>query len=722
MPPVAAAVTSIVAAAAAASTATVAGISLGATAFAAFGTVFTVGQVIGLGITVLGGLAQSFFTPSPSSPSVPPQARLSTINQPRVPRSQSIGRVKNAGSFLWYGISQEIGYENNLTQILAMDCQKVDQIEEHYLNNERVTLDSDGWVQTPSKWQDRVRIVTNDGDEGQPALAEAVEAVTEWTSAHRGRGIAQAFILQKPVKDSERLEVYPRDGRLQYTQVRRGPKVYDLRNPLHDLNDPETWEWSDNAALCTLHRALHIDGSRYTIDDIHLPTWTAWADHCDELIVRHDDSTEARYRAWGIISLSAKPREVLAALLKNADAVPYLESGLGSDGQIRPQISVQFGAPAVSADQVYDEDTISAVTLRKGPGLLNGYNKVVAEIVDPLAGYQEQSVPAVIDPAAVAARGNREQVLAIKLDFCPSPGQGQRLAKKELLRQRPAWSATVQTSLAGMLTGAGRGCDIELYEVEHYGNWRVTKHSVSRDGVSIDMDVVAESPQYDVWTKEEEVPVDYPPPLTTDGQQVAAPTNVSAAATSATVNQSVSGVRLRAIWDSVADETITKQIEYTVSGSENWTGRVSDISASAGEGTTEVVEDGQTYDVRVRHLAPNGTPTDWVVVEDVLALASSTATAAPQVSIAPTSVDEGQPFTITLTAPDESEFWRFRLFRNGVEESPPITGTPGQPTSITRSEPVAGSYSFKATAENISGVQSSDSNIVTVNVTSSGGA
>ena len=712
MPPVAAAGAAILASAAAGSAAPIAGVSLGATVL---GTAITVGQVIGVAITALSVIGQAVYQRSQSGPTAPAQSRLSTINQSRAPRLQSLGRVKSGGSFAWYGVSQVAGFENHLCQVLAMECQRIDGIEAHYLNNEEVTLDADGWVQTPEKWRDLVRITWNYGDDDQPALAAAVEAIAEWTPAHRGRGIAQVFVMQKPVSNEDRLATYPGDGRLQYTNVRRGAKVYDLRNPAHDPHDEATFEWSDNNALATLHRGLHRDGSNYDIDDIHLLSWSDWADHCDETIIRHDDTTEPRYRAASLLSLAGAPREILGGLLGNGDAVPYLSTGVGSDGELRPQLAVQFGAPSPSNEQVFTADHATRVTLRKGVGLLDGFNSVVAQITDPQAGYQDQSVPAVEDADAIAERGRR-QVFALPLDHCPSTGQAQRLAKKKLRRLRPRWIGSVSTNLAGVLTSAAKACRTDIQEMPEIFDWWVQKHSFKRGGTSCSLEVESIAPDYDDWDKSEDQPVDYSASLSASGQVAPPLTGFSATVADIAINSENGAAQADFAWDALADPTITTEVQAREDVNPqrffDWT-TVLSVPAEYGAGSSGLLSDG-SYEFRARHRAASGVYGEWVFIPS-LAIRSGVV-AAPVLSSSSSSVDTGENYTLTVDVPDDVRVAKAQLYRDGVEDGEPFFVARAEAFSVTRKHSSTGTFVWTAAILNVSGLMSPPSNAVSVTV------
>lgn len=106
-----------------------------------------------------------------------------------------------------------------------------------------------------------------------PTLAAAIAGYSDTLRGTvNGRAVSLAYSVFQ-VMPSES------DGFPRMTAVIKGRKLYDPREPGHDLEDPSTWAWSDNPALA-LADFIHT----FTPDDVDWSTVGAAADYCDELL------------------------------------------------------------------------------------------------------------------------------------------------------------------------------------------------------------------------------------------------------------------------------------------------------------------------------------------------------------------------------------------------------------------------------------------------------
>ena len=102
------------------------------------------------------------------------------------------GEVRKGGVITFMESSDRIGYKvfknDYLHSVIVLAGHEVEEIGDIYLNDEIVTLDSNGFV-TGSRWKSLVRIKKHLGSPTQVADPDLV-AETSVTSAFRGRGIA----------------------------------------------------------------------------------------------------------------------------------------------------------------------------------------------------------------------------------------------------------------------------------------------------------------------------------------------------------------------------------------------------------------------------------------------------------------------------------------------------------------------------------------------------
>src|SRR5690606_39773495 len=111
---------------------------------------------------------------------------------------------------------------------------------------------------------------TKAGDGSETAWPQLVSAFPSlWTSDHRVRGIAQTLARYiSPGLDTEegiaKFNKLFQGGEPDVAIVGRFDLVYDPRNPAHDPDDPETWDWSDNGPLCAARIMLRYPDRKST--------------------------------------------------------------------------------------------------------------------------------------------------------------------------------------------------------------------------------------------------------------------------------------------------------------------------------------------------------------------------------------------------------------------------------------------------------------------------
>lgn len=101
------------------------------------------------------------------------------------------------------------------------------------------------------------------------------------TSDHRGDGVATMCVTWKPVKSKDYQETYP-NAQPPPSAVARWLCCFDWRDEAQDVDDPATWQWTENAVLHLAYYELRFDNKDW--ETHFLPTldyWTAAADDCD---------------------------------------------------------------------------------------------------------------------------------------------------------------------------------------------------------------------------------------------------------------------------------------------------------------------------------------------------------------------------------------------------------------------------------------------------------
>lgn len=172
--------------------------------------------LIGVGLSVgLNFLATSLLRPRANAPQ--PEDVQQSLRQPTAARVRHVGRVKTSGP--WVFAESKSG---QFHKVVALGVGPIDAIEELWIDDTQVTVDGSGFVQT-SPWTDKCRILTRLGDTPETYFSQLSANFPEWTSSHRGDGVAQLYARQYDVDSSKYLSTFPNGIHTNYRAVIRGP-------------------------------------------------------------------------------------------------------------------------------------------------------------------------------------------------------------------------------------------------------------------------------------------------------------------------------------------------------------------------------------------------------------------------------------------------------------------------------------------------------------------
>ena len=303
------------------------------------------------------------------------------------------------------------------------------------------------------------RMLFHKGESNQLADEELLLNFSPWTDAHRLRGIPYAAARFDSGGSAEFAQAFP-GGPIE-TAVVGGVKVYDPRRDpamapfgyysgsgAQDIDNPNTWEFSDNQRLCTLDWLTWRDGydkrkglPTASLNRIDWATWVPQIQMADELVPLRGGGTEKRYRVATRVSLDEPRSRVLHRLLEAGDQQLFMtRNGLiGSRGGV-------WQAPTVS---LAVEDMPEAF-FTHGVARMERINEFELTCMLPQKDYVEYDLApwGKIDDADYAAGIKRRARL--ELNQVPSNGQAQRLAKIYMHKRNPAWNGQIRTSFAGL--------------------------------------------------------------------------------------------------------------------------------------------------------------------------------------------------------------------------------------------------------------------------------
>lgn len=155
-----------------------------------------------------------------------------------------------------------------------------------------------------------------------------------WTEAHRGDGIC--YVVVKKTYDADLFSGFPT-----WSFILRGAKVWDPRldstvggDGDQRRDDPTTWAWSQNPAICLLNWQLGFEragslfmGEGVPATDLPLDLYLACASICDE-VVETSDGTEPRYAVSAIAVEGTEHRSILEAFVAAMAGGLYEQAGV----------------------------------------------------------------------------------------------------------------------------------------------------------------------------------------------------------------------------------------------------------------------------------------------------------------------------------------------------------------------------------------------------------
>lgn len=515
-----------------------------------------------------------------------------------------------------YGIVHTGGQETflesrdgTLAKVVTLGTGREAEILEHRINDRPVTVS--GGTVAEASYHNAIHIYTRPGTDDQTAVAELTAKFPEWTADHRQRGCALAAIVCDPVKQEHFSEVF--NGQIPvYTQIRKAALLYDPRKDstaggdgAHRLDDPDSWEWSDNAALVIADYFAHPDGYGGGYDNVNWANVAAEADRADETVSTASAETIARWRIWASYGLASEERrQVLADMLKAVDGFIWQDA----DGRFNLMLG-RFEEP----DTVITDDHIISMTASFGPKARHRVSALKVLYTEAAIGYREQESATRVDPDAEEDPNTDPQ--AVEAFFAPHHNQAARLGKILLGRMGARWHLTLVTNLFGLNLLGKRFCRVETAALGVSAYFMVSGLRLNLADCTVEAaldEVRPEDWDFDAATEEGEPPAAPEPPSATP--ELAAPTGLALAAIDIELGET-NAVAIEAMWDDPGRLGLSYEAQYRTSAGGAWV--VMAVEDEARTARSGPVNSGTEYEVRVRARSIGGLASAWSAVETI---------------------------------------------------------------------------------------------------------
>ncbi len=309
-----------------------------------------------------------------------------------------------------------------------------------FFDDESIAFDVDGNSTADKYLYDDdtpvVRVKRFLGADDQVASSDLIsDAASKWTSAHRLRGNAYAY-----VRIGWKEGLWP-NGIPNISFVVQGKSLFDTRTQ----STPASF--GINPALMVydyLRNSLY--GLNVPASEIDTGSFDTAANVCEESVSLLAGGSEDRYAGNGILDTAATPKVVLEELLSSMAGVLTYQNGKWF------VYSGEYRTPTVSLDEGDLRGGISVTTLTSRKDL---FNTVRGIYIDPNSNYQPVDFPEVTNSTFVTEDNNDIIVHDTTYPFTTSAPTCQRLAKVELERVRQQIRIDIPLKLTGFQLQVG---------------------------------------------------------------------------------------------------------------------------------------------------------------------------------------------------------------------------------------------------------------------------
>lgn len=584
---------------------------------------------------LLGISTAAAFLAQPQVPKQPDGAQPLKGTIPARPRGY--GRARISGPYVLYDTYSIWSFD-----IIALHDGKISGFVYYFLNDDIIQMDADGavnfivglgatqrYVSNGSKHvyiKTRTGLATETAYSGRASGFSPPGTIPNWSSAHRGDGVASIFLECRQPSAVDFLTTYPR-GLPKPSVVADLSPIFDPRDGAQSRSNSATWLISRNPVLQLLDYLTNDDsgGPALDWDTLIAPNLTALmaqATICDELVSRADGSTEARYQSSGWYYKTTDPAEVIGAILATCDGW-MAENGDGS-------ISIYVGKYQTPTITLTD-DHIIGLSIDHGVPDEEVINEIRASYTSVDSDYREAAARPWRDEASIATLG-RVRSTTVQLPWVQSWAQTRRLSKRLMSRHQASMRGSLQLSMYGLKLLGQRWVKVQSTTVADLSDAVIEVTGLSMDllngRISVEWFLVdpATIDAWDAATEEGGAPANFFGNLTLNLKKPTTPTGTNVGST----------IRVQFDDDTAQTNIVGHVVEYKLTSSNTWT-RVyfpNPVTPSGGKITltTGAVSAG-TYNVRIASVGADYVLSQWTDATSNNSAGSSIAAVAITVTV-----------------------------------------------------------------------------------------
>lgn len=534
------------------------------------------------------------------------------------------------------------------------------------------------------------------------AASGALMQFPQWTADDRLRGCAYS-VMTAVAPPEKKYKNYFGSGRWpEHRVLIRASLVWNLNDPSQS-EDPSTWKWSDNAALCIRDHLTHQTwGLKVPASVIDNASFAAKANLCNQPITNNNEEVYPRYYLGGAFDLTDEPADPLQGMLDAMDGYLYLTSegkiGLGGGEYEPPDVSL------------VNPRIISIASLEVGSKKRASFNRLKTSFVSTFNDYQVTEG----DPwEDLEGQALADEIL--EADFArpwvQNHNQLRRLAKIYTARQNPKYRISgmvLDRSGLPALFESTIHLRLDRYTIDAI--FVISKAIASGDGSSCTFDMTSIDPTaFNFNSREEEGIEPARPGQTAIAAPPENPVDLEVSVERRAVSGDINATFLVLTADEPARQDLTLIGQYRQVGSTEWTAMNSDTD-SRGRVISSVLVDGAEYEAQGAISSyGRAQQSAWLSTQPptITAVADGTSTGAPDGFVVNGGAGEA---TGAFTAPNAPNYGSSRVFRSETPNfsdadslTEPFYGAAGQTFNFTDANLSPGTYTYWVRAFNRSG-------------------
>lgn len=674
----------------------------GASFAATAGGALVIGGLSAIATTAISIGIQALFAPKPPKPEDGKIPKVQSIPY----RQWGVGRVRVAGAYmLWEAVGK------NLYAVQAIAGHPIKRINRWWLHDDEIALEADGTIEDGTNYRTNVRLFYRYGVTPETPywdIAAALAGQGVWTTSHRGDGQASIGMIATSDKAERQNKTFPY-GPPQVSVEADLALCWDFRDPLQDPENPNTWEWTRNAAvIMAWHQCFNEFGHRRDYKRAILPVLDMWqeeADVCDELVPLAAGGFERRYECNGFDTTENDPKAATNAILSSCDGW-ICERGDGALLFIVGKFRAKYLTTLTDADIVGHQIEYDVL-------FEDECNRLIPKFCYPEIGYATSDTDYFEDVGAQLTAG---RVLAQEANYqwVQQWRQARRLGKRDWLRLQQKVTGQLNVRLSGINSVYSRWVRIAAPNMLPRLDGKIVENrksvlSLLQGGFV--MDIMQHPENIDIWN-----------PAIDEGRQPSTPPRTSPEGAATPVINLVQArpngdsVYIRVVIIDPEDDSLIPVIRYRLADAGSglpgaWIEQRFPNPVPAGgfiDMSTTVVPSNKLLDVQVAFIASDGDYGPWSITANVTSTVDPTAPASP---INMTTNNASGTVTVAATAANDNT--RYLVFKRGTTGQSFAAATLIGQYNVTANQtisfpntPGTGTWKYWCGSENASGIPS----------------